>query len=156
MKDLVKKIHFLGYFQAIGGLLGFLLTVIDIITNNSVPIRTYIGSLVFGFSLYCGYCLLSEKYESGLKLSLVNQFMQVLSFSVFGLSYGYISSLGLILIFDVTQDIIFNLQIRFIEFELFTGNPSTYIGVNLASIIFINYIFKWQKKLEINNNRKVK
>ncbi|WP_294736630.1 hypothetical protein [uncultured Flavobacterium sp.] len=151
MKDLVKKMRFLGYFQAIGSLLGIILVVLNII-DDFITIYTFVSLFVFCFSFYCGYHLLSEKYESGLKLSLINQLIQILSFSVFGFSYSYVSGLGLNFIVDVTQDVILNLQINITNFKMSFVDQSTHVSVNLVAIIFMNYIFKWQKKLKSINN----
>ncbi len=147
MKDLAQKLKFLGIYQIAGGVLG-----IGRLFLNMEKAKDFapFGLVIFGFSILCGYQLLKGKYEVGMKISIINQFTQILLFALPGFAYSYISGIAIKLALDVTTDISLNMDVGVSNFYFlaFAKHNTTFIGINIVALIIMNVIFKWQKQLE--------
>ncbi|MFI5162037.1 MAG: hypothetical protein ACHQHN_12220 [Sphingobacteriales bacterium] len=88
------KLKVLGWYQIIGGIAGVLVTI-WIVTQlgqvNSWLILIILFVLcLYAFSIYTGRLLLTSRYPTGLKLSIINQAMQILQFAVVGYAFLYV------------------------------------------------------------------
>jgi mannitol-specific phosphotransferase system IIBC component len=90
-KTLNVKIKGIAVYQIIGGIVGNIFTILAIIETNSsskLLLSILIVSVIlFSFSIYCGVKLLQGKIKSGLKLSMINQALQILSLTVLGYEF---------------------------------------------------------------------
>lgn len=90
----------LAWYQIIGGVLGigFLLWIPITIPFNFIIqyILLIAGLLMHGFSTSCGIILLKEK-KNALNLSYINQFFQILKFSILGFGFHYVSGLSIMI-----------------------------------------------------------
>ncbi|AWG21227.1 hypothetical protein FFWV33_06605 [Flavobacterium faecale] len=78
------KINSLGYYQVIGGIVGIGSTM-RFLPNFAIihaGIALLFGAIfiMYGFSIFCGYLLLKNRYNEDLKFSTYNQFIQVVGF----------------------------------------------------------------------------
>lgn len=104
MKSLLNSkfkaaLRLVAWYQIIGGIAGIglmLIVVLLLIRTAPLSIATFImlvAVALHGFSIYCGTVLLKNKYRAGLNLSMVNQALQLVSFSIGGYGYKYIAGL---------------------------------------------------------------
>jgi hypothetical protein len=122
------KLKILAWYQIVGGILGILLSFWLLAHTDPISGLILILYLIaFGlyvFSIYCGRLLLIDKYSTGLNLSIINQALQILSFSMFGYSFMYVS--GMMFLGEITMfqdDNGFRLGLHFLSSgkELFVG-----------------------------------
>lgn len=91
-KEFKPKIKALGIYQVAGGIIGFVLTIWTIAgyIDSMKGILILLFSIALGlyiYSIYCGILLLKNSKE-GLKHSLINQALQMVSFSFFGMLFN--------------------------------------------------------------------
>jgi hypothetical protein len=91
-QDLVK----LGLYQVAGGIYGGLNLLWEIyktpLLDGPTVVICIFSFLLFAFSVVCGSLCLRTS-EKALKYSLVNQLLQVISFTVIGVSFMYVAGL---------------------------------------------------------------
>jgi hypothetical protein len=149
------KIKGLAYYQILSGLFGLGLTVLTLsqhVTTNRLLILTLTGFItLFCFSVVCGLLLLRKDLKLALKLSTLNQALQVFSVALFGYSFKYVAGLLLSLGIDLTDgfNIKFNFSIPAFQADLNTDSDALYVGFNLVAIYLIYYIDKLQKDLSL-------
>jgi hypothetical protein len=148
----------LGYYQIIGGLigLGLLISLLTTISFFDALFLTIIISafILFSFSIYCGGLLIAKK-ELGIRLSIINQFLQVISFSYAGYSYQYFSGIGFSLGIDFTESFNFIFYLGFSSWKLNINTNSilTTIEINLVAILILNNLFSLQKRIQVEKNK---
>jgi len=93
------RLKFLGFYQIIGGVTGLLISIWALANTLNL---TGLGLVLFAFafalysfSVYSGKLLLSNSYEKGLILSLVNQLLQIVTFLIMGFGFLYLSGIAL-------------------------------------------------------------
>ncbi|MEK8181250.1 hypothetical protein WMW71_12960 [Flavobacterium buctense] len=148
MEKTETKIKILAIYQLLGGLTGFIGTfylMLKVSSVNSV-ILLFLG--LYGFSIFCGYLLLKKSYIKGLNFSVINQLIQVLSFTICGFAYKFYSGLFLCLGLNLTTDtlITYNAGISTWNFKLNSESLNTELSVNIVALILINVIFNLRKK----------
>ncbi len=151
MKKTEMKIKILAIYQILGGLIG-LVGILHLILKIKTIDKIILMIIGFcGFSIYCGYTLLKKDYFKGLNLSIINQLIQVLSFTIFGLTYKVYSGIFLYLGLDLTNDptIIYGTGLTMADFQLDPSSPITEFSINFVALILINIIFNLREKIEI-------
>ena len=144
-KFLITKLSILAINQIIGGVIGIILTIYVMTTAVTFSLLL-ITILIFIFGLYC-YSILCgvlifKSPLTGLKYSLINQYLQILYFSIVGYGFKYLSGLYFSLEFDLGDLPSFQLQggvstwnINFKNaFEIKT------VGINFIAILLILFI----------------
>jgi|WetSurMetagenome_2_1015567.scaffolds.fasta_scaffold05627_7 hypothetical protein len=120
--SLKKKINFLAYYQIVGGIIGFVLTL-WLLTSLSFNILTLMVLLVtiglYIFSIYCGKVLIDRRIKRGLELSITNQALQAISFYYAGFSLRYVAGVNLSLGIDITNDLKFVYEYSLSCFDVF-------------------------------------
>lgn len=81
--------------------------------------------LLYSFSIYSGYTLLTKNFEKGLDLSIYNQLIQVIGFGISGFTFEYFSGIFLSLGLNITNDTIINYNAGFNTWILNLGSNST-------------------------------
>ena len=127
----------LGLYQLLGGLLGVYLSL-EIIQSIEffsalISILLIIGFGLNIYSIFCGVLILF-RYEQGLKLSRLNQYLQVLSFSIGGYSFTYVAGIYLSGAIDWSNKFKIDAKLGFSTWQI---TLNQYDGVN---ILFINVI----------------
>lgn len=107
-------------------------------------------TLLYAFSLVCGYLLISGKYEKGINLSIYNQALQLLSFSVLGFGYMYAAGIFAAIKLDLTQDIFLGMEFDVSHFilKLNSDFDVTYISINVVPIIILSVLFRIREFFE--------
>ena len=96
----------LGTYQILGGLIGVYLSL-DLLKSTDLNTVLLLTLVIIGFSLnlfsiICGG-LLFFKYEYGLRISRINQILQIFSFSFSGYSYQFVAGFFLCATIDFTN-----------------------------------------------------
>jgi hypothetical protein len=100
IKDIEKiKLQALSYYQIVGGIIGIGLVILSFaqanrITGLVVVIFAFAIGL-FSFSIFCGQQLLKGNIKKGLKLSTINQILQIIHFTILGFRFNYIAGIML-------------------------------------------------------------
>src|SRR3954468_13725250 len=93
-KGIIKKLRALAIYQIIGGVLGLIITiwaVIEYATFTPFIILLFaIAFVLYIFSLLSGW-LLWNQYTAGIQCSLINQYLQIIQFTIGGWAYTYVS-----------------------------------------------------------------
>ena len=149
-----KQIKRIAYYQIIGGLSGLLIGAWGLTrvsaTSYGVVIFFFIGAILFSFSIYCGQRLLKGEIHKALKLSSVNQILQLFTISVLGFSFTYTAGLYLALGFDYSSDfkvaLSYQISQYFISFEELS--KKVVFQVNLVALFVLYWISKVKQKVE--------
>jgi hypothetical protein len=144
----IKKIKWLSFYQIAGGLIGVGLVIWLIAQQESLSgIMLIILGLVMGlyaFSAYCGWLLRKGETDRGLKLSTINQAVQVLSFTVLGITYKFAAGVMLVISFKYSQSVNLGLKFEFSTFQINVLPSDGYVmvSVNIFAIWLLYYIDK--------------
>lgn len=126
-KSISRKILILALYQIIGGAFGLALTLNWMYTLSQIQpllyILIFLAICLMGYSILCGILILLKK-DDNLKYSLINQYLQLINFSILGYSFQYVSGVYLFVGIDFTDSFIFKFS---------TGITTWYLGFNTAS-----------------------
>ena len=147
IKRMEEKVKYIGWYQVIGGILGNGLLIWTILTNQYLSngqVLAILGAiLLFSFSIYCGILLIKGK-RSGTKLSVINQFLQIINFSLLGYSYYYISGLQFSVGVDYTNDLLLKAEYTLSGFQFSTNESEDQVRllINIVPLVIINMLFR--------------
>ncbi len=153
MKINLVLIRLIGVIQILGGLLGLTLTFrqgFGFVFNYFIYF--IIITFAFSFGIYCGVILLTKNISRGINLSIINQFLQVVQFSILGNGIEYVAGIYFAIGFSDTPS--FNLQYKFSTYKsscflsFMTGDEEIKVMINLIAILFIVYLYKVYSKFE--------
>jgi hypothetical protein len=158
-KSIAIKLRVLGWYQIIGGAIGVLLTLwlfVKMQTLSGLIILLFIIAFgLYGLSITAGKKLLGAQYQTGLKLSMINQFLQIVSFLFLGYGYMYVSGMalsgnisynvggygsGFKLGFDLGIFSKWNIDIN-------SDNRSFNVSVNFLAIYLLYFIYRLRQKI---------
>lgn len=148
-----EKLKYIGWYQILGGLLGNGLIIWTILTNQVLSngqVLAILGAiLLFSFSIYSGI-LLSKYMKGGIKLSLIDQLLQIINFSLLGYSYSYFSGLNFSVGVDYTNDLLLKAEYTFSGFRFSTneGEEQICLLINIVPIIIIGMLNKLNSETE--------
>jgi len=149
-----NKLYLLGAYQIAGGIYGAILTFSVLVRFNSYPIAkvliTIFGLLLYMFSAYCGYLLITRKFLKGLKLSIYNNTLQIIGFGALGYHYKFVSGFFGGLTLDLTEDTIIVMGFDFSRISLAFDSSSEliFISINIFAILVLGFIDKMKEKIE--------
>jgi hypothetical protein len=152
LQEYYFKLKLIGIYQIIGGLVGLGLTTWLITMLLPMPfvviciIVTSIG--LFLFSIVCGIGLWLKK-RTAINLSIGLQLLQILSFTLYGYSFKFISGLGVLLNIDFTNKLQpqINLSEPLFRFTYLVDPSDKIISVNLAAILICYFIVDLKRKI---------
>lgn len=153
-KDIKNKITGLAYYQIAGGIIGLLLLIWYIahtVTITGIIILVFILTLgLYSFSIYCGNQLLKGKISVGLKLSQINQSLQILNIAILGYAFKYVAGLILSVGIDYTNEFKFILDYSLSEFQFRINKDITIVtvGINLVAVFLVYFIGILQQEVE--------
>ena len=147
------KLIALSYYQIAGGIIGIALTVwliLNLNSFNSLFLVIIIPSFIlFLFSIFCGILLLKNK-SKGLRLSLINQLLQLISFSYIGYAFQYASGLYLLIGLDITESVkfIFGIGVSSFQININTDSPIIELNFNLVALYLAIFIARIISKIK--------
>ncbi|AKD05812.1 hypothetical protein POKO110462_08230 [Pontibacter korlensis] len=152
-----NQIKAIAFYQIIGGLLGIALTVWVmfrgemVITQQTLRFGIFAG-LLYVFSILCGR-LLFRKPKRGLRMSLINQVLQVFYFSFGAYGFQYVAGLRIGVGFDMVGNWLFKFRLALssFHFSLDTNLGQKFIGINLLALFLVFCIERLQEKLRNSN-----
>jgi len=157
----ISKLRSLGAYQIAGGSIGCLLILWAILNNTTIDLSLFVyGFMIIfsGFSIYCGIICFKTKIIA-VKLSLINQVLQVIGFAMFGLAFKYSAGVYVTAGLNLSESFNFIFGAGFSRFE-FAFNADHHVReidvnfVALPLIIFIeslkNHIKQEQDKFLIS------
>jgi hypothetical protein len=136
------NISSIGWYQIIGGSIGDLIILYSLFTTvqlSGLNILIYVFMLLFfAYSIFCGTLCLKHK-DDALTHSLVNQFLQLISFAFFGFAFRYVAGfyLSIGLDFSNSIDLKFNIGISKFDFNINREAERAEINFNLVAFGFI-------------------
>ncbi|MEA5137702.1 hypothetical protein [Arcicella rigui] len=153
-KDQQTVIRGIGFYQAVGGFTGCGLAAYQLlqaeINNLSIAILYLYCFGVSIFSIYAGLLLLEGNHKKGLPFSLVTQVLQLLNFTLSGVTLKFVSGVMLSIGFSFTD--VFKLISDFsLEENSLNFNPndnSVVISVNIIALILVCLINKVYNEIE--------
>jgi hypothetical protein len=142
--DLTLKI--IGWVQIIGGIIGigaigYILLQTETI-SGILLLLILIGIFLFSFSIFSGQKILTEPQNSaGIKYSLINQFIQLFQWGIFGYKMSVSAGLTFCIGFD-KGSLVFNFTFITFEFNLSirSGNDA-FFKINLVALLIILALF---------------
>ena len=152
------KIRILGIYQILGGTLGLGLTIWLTTSMDSIfgliLLFLLISVGLYSYSIYCGILLLRKK-NSGLNHSQINQFLQLLNFTMFGFSFKYISGAFLSVGLDLTTSVQMHFRLGVSTWQItINDNPELFeINLNLVAFFLIVFIDRLKRKIVEEKNR---
>ena len=144
-KFLITKLSILAIYQIIGGVIGIILTIYVMTTAVTFSLLLItILIVIFGlysYSILCGV-LIFKSPLTGLKYSLINQYIQILSFSIVGYGYKYLSGLYISVELDLGNLPSFQLQGGISTWNINFKNALEIktVGINFIAILLILFI----------------
>lgn len=150
-KNIANRIYGLVIYQIAGGIFGiglivWLITQLEL--TNFVIFLLLIALLLYSYSIYCGIILLNRRVL-GINHSLINQYFQLISFSILGYGFTYISGLYFSIGVDFTDSIVFkfNLGVSSWQININRDTDILYVNLNLVSLFLIVFINNLKKKI---------
>ncbi|HMU46356.1 MAG TPA: hypothetical protein PKC72_08315 [Chitinophagaceae bacterium] len=148
------KLKVLGIYQIVGGVLGLTLTISLFfklsLTNFLLTLILILALCLYLFSIYCGTLLVFNKKSLGLNLSLINQYVQLVSFSIKGLAFLYVSGIFFSAGIDITNsfNLLLNLGLSSWQLNINSESEALIINFNLVALFLIVVIGKLKKKIK--------
>lgn len=148
-----SNISTIGWYQIIGGGIGALIIFYSLFTTaqlSGLNILIYVFILLFfSYSIFCGALCIRHK-NNALIHSLINQFLQLISFAFFGFAFSYVAGLYLSVGLDLSNsiDMKFNFGISKFDFNINLEHERAEINFNLVAFALIYWIDKLTKKVK--------
>jgi len=143
----------IGVYQIIGGLFGFTgftkLKMIDLMDNYLLVL---IISGYFIFVVISGITLLRQKWMQGIKLTQINQFLQVITVNIIGFGFLFSSSIYMGIGFSDTPNLHFITKFSFLRsvchFWINNASDEISIMINIVPVAIILFLSRIVKKNE--------
>lgn len=153
-KDQQTVLKGIGYYQTIGGFTGCGLAAYQLleteINNISIAVLYLYCFGVSLFSIYAGQLLVKGNHRKGLPFSLITQVLQLLNFTLSGVTLKFVS--GIMLSIGISYTDVFKLVSGFsLEENSLSFNPnnsSIVISVNIIALILVCLINKVYNEIE--------
>jgi hypothetical protein len=149
-----NQLKAIAIYQIAGGILGIGLTIWVMFSGEMVLSQEVLRIGIFAaglyvFSILCGRMLLRIP-KRGLKLSLVNQVLQVIYFSFGSYAFQYVAGLRIGIGMDMVEGWIFKFRLALssFHFSLGTDLDQKLIGINLVALFLIFWMERLLEKIE--------
>lgn len=152
-----KKIDFLSGYQIVGGLIGIFLTLYWFYNADEVKSAFYLliilQLLMYLFSFTCGV-LLFKGNNYAIRLSLINQMLQIVGFSCLGYGFEYVAGASFDVFIGYTDGITCTSGFGLSNWHLLINNDTGIkeISINFIAVSFVWYILKLKSKLKLENS----
>jgi hypothetical protein len=152
-----KKLDFVSGYQIVGGLIG-LAFMVYLFFNLSEINLFYIlisglGILLYLFSFMSGLFLFQRK-TYGIKLSFINQVLQVVGFSFFGYGFEYVAGISFDIFIRYTDglDITSNIGLSNWHFLVNNDTGIREISINVVAVFFVFFILRLRKEFIVETS----
>ncbi len=135
----------IGWYQVFGGCIG----VLNILYSFFNPVQFlalniliyFFMFLFFAYSIFCGILCLKHK-ANALKHSLINQFLQLIGFAVFGFAFIYVAGFYLSIGLDLSNSIDVKIDFGILKFDFNINRQydRTEMSFNLVAFALIYWI----------------
>ena len=155
MKKRINKLIaiIIGIYQIIGGGFGlFTLIYGQVVNNLSITIVTAGVFIVFSYSIISGLYLLTNDYKKYIRLTLINQYLQIVKIKVVGFGFQYVAGSYFAFGFSDTPSLFLQYKYAIIKSACFfwPGNDNEItVMINLVPILLIVIV---TRIFNINNN----
>jgi len=141
----------LAVYQIIGGGLGIILTAYffsSMALNNTLFILVGLAISMYVYSVVCGILIFNKK-DNNLIYSTINQYLQLINFSLMGYSFRYVAGGFLNVGIDFTKTLIFKFEagLSTWHFGFNTDSNTLEININIVAILLISFIDRIKKKV---------
>lgn len=153
------KLKALGIYQIIGGGIGLGLTFWSVskLTIIVAPplFLVLIAIGLYAYSIYCGVLLL-KKNRSELRHSLINQFFQLVNFSILGFTFQYVSGLFLSIGLDLSNSfsLTFGLDLSSWQIAVHDDTKPLIVNFNLIAFLLIVFIDRTKREMQREQTKK--
>lgn len=152
-KDVAFKLKALAIYQIVFGLLGlgvtFFLILSISLSNILLILICMVPIVLYAYCVYCGVVLFQKK-DPALKYTLLNQYLQLVNFSIIGYAFKYIAGLSFFIGVDVTEGFMVNFKFGLFsswDINIATENSDMIINCNLVALAIIIFINNLRKKI---------
>jgi hypothetical protein len=152
MQKIEKQIKALAIYQIVGGIIGIILSIYfagKVGLNVSLLKITILFLSFYLFSTYCGFLLLQKNYSKGLNLSIINQVLQIISFSVLGFTFEYTSGIFLSFGLNLTTNTLltYNAGLTTFNFKWNSDPEAAAFSINIIALVLMNVLFNLKEKI---------
>lgn len=160
-----KKIKVIAWYEILGGFFGLLLFLYYtwvVISNPNIAIDQLGFEVYFFFFLFVGLFIFSivagrmllktDSLKKGIRLSIIIQFFQILSFTILGFTWNFHAgpnlSVGVDLMF--VDDVTFKFQGALLDssFEFSNNQREIILMINVLPLIIIGLLINYQNTLK--------
>ena len=134
----IEGLKGLAIYQIIGGSLGVLLVGFELyLTSLNTPLILlifFVGFALNAFSVYCGIQLFRKQVRS-IEYSLVNQYLQLVTFAGSGFLYGYVAGLAIYFQVQAGSSVLGGFKFSLSTWQIQIGQDFSYgfVGINLVA-----------------------
>lgn len=101
--------------------------------------------VLYCFSIYSGWLLFRDKLIFGLKLSIINQCLQIIGLTFVRFTYIYVAGMELFITVNTSNG--FNLGLKYYlgseaTISFYTEEKPFFLGINLVALILVGIITK--------------
>lgn len=159
-QSISRSFKVLGIYQIAGGMVGLGLFVIMLAGLRQFSLLLVglivIALLLFTYSVVCGIMCVKGR-SSALTYSLINQLLQLFTFSVAGFAFKYTSGVFFTVGVDLTNSFFFTFNAGISNWNMgINGDPGTFsLGVNIVSLVLVTLIIGLKNKLHIQRSEKI-
>ncbi|SFF85843.1 hypothetical protein [Pontibacter chinhatensis] len=147
-----NQIKAIAIYQILGGVIGIALLVLvmfggEVTVTQEVLRFSILAGLLYIFSILCGRMLFRNP-RKGLRLSLVNQVLQVVYFSIGAWAFQYVAGLRIGVGVDMVGGWIFKFRLALSSFHFSAGSDlgQKFVGVNLVALFLIFWLERLLEK----------
>ena len=159
--DIKPGIEFLKYYQIAGGVIGIGLIVPYLIgsagsLSGLVLLIVFCFIALYSFSVYCGL-LLFRNLKRALAFSRINQIFQLLSFTVLGFTFRYVSGLYAFIGFELSGSLGLNFNFGLTSWQVnINGNKNDLVvNINLVAFLLIVVIEKLLNRIRLKEHSEI-
>jgi hypothetical protein len=152
-KDTVFKLKALGVYQLLFAVAGCILTAVILVQTGfqywQITVVFAVVFVLYFYAILCGIFCLQQKKQA-LPFSLVNQYLQLVSFSILGYGFKYVAAFGLYVGVDLTHDFLLNFKADALSFwtiQLGNGADEIVVNFNLVAMVVIIIINRLSSKM---------
>src|SRR5215831_3400857 len=155
-ESIPTSLKVLGIYQIVGGALGIGMTIwmMDLSSVSALLLLIIlIAMALFAYSMFCGVLLL-RRPKPGLKHSMINQLLQVVSFSVLGFSFQYAGGIFLSVGMDLTDSLLFKFNAGISSWQIIFSSSNDYLIINL-NLVALSLVYVINRLLNKMNENEI-
>ena len=151
-----KKLDFFSGYQMLGGLVGLAFIAYIFLKLDEINLDYILllgpGILIYVFSFMSGLFLYQRK-TYGLRLSLINQILQIVGFSLGGFGFEYVAGLSFDFFIKYTDGIDITSNVGLSNWHILINNDTGIqeISINIVAIFLAFFILRLRKEYNLES-----